>query len=83
MPPLKIQLPEGGNLVYSTIDGHDIKLDYYLPRNPTSVHLPAIIYYHGGDSAAGAAVFGDSGGFNLERCRTRCEELERVYYDYS
>ncbi|PYH75541.1 hypothetical protein BO82DRAFT_20735 [Aspergillus uvarum CBS 121591] len=55
MPPPKTQLPEGGKtLVYSTVDGHDIKLDYYLPRNTTSGHLPAIIYYHGGGMTAGS-----------------------------
>lgn len=51
MPP---RLPEGGKtLVYFTVDGHDVKLDYYLPPN-ASGNLPAIIYYHGGGMTAGS-----------------------------
>ncbi|OJJ70437.1 hypothetical protein ASPBRDRAFT_44599 [Aspergillus brasiliensis CBS 101740] len=51
MPP---HLPEGGKtLVYFTVDGHDVKLDYYLPPN-ASGNLPAIIYYHGGGMTAGS-----------------------------
>lgn len=45
-------LPQGQTLVYSTVEGHDIKLDYYLPRN-ASGGLPAVIYYHGGGMTAG------------------------------
>ncbi|PYH93844.1 alpha/beta-hydrolase [Aspergillus ellipticus CBS 707.79] len=53
MPPLP-QLPEGREtLVYFTVDGHDVKLDYYLPPN-ASGNLPAIIYYHGGGMTAGS-----------------------------
>ncbi|EPS29492.1 hypothetical protein PDE_04442 [Penicillium oxalicum 114-2] len=51
MPP---HLPQGGKtLIYFTVDGHDIKLDYYLPPN-ASGNRPAIIYYHGGDMTAGS-----------------------------
>ncbi|KAJ5744242.1 Alpha/Beta hydrolase protein [Penicillium manginii] len=47
------QLPEGGQtLVYSTVDDHEIKLDYYLPR--VNGALPAVIYYHGGGMTAGS-----------------------------
>ncbi|KAJ5920712.1 Alphabeta hydrolase fold [Penicillium verhagenii] len=46
-------LPEGRHtVVYSTIDNHDVKLDYYLPRITGS--LPAMIYYHGGGMSAGS-----------------------------
>lgn len=51
MPP---HLPQGGKtLIYFTVDGHDIKLDYYLPPN-ASGNRPAIIYYHGGGMTAGS-----------------------------
>ncbi|KAJ5929421.1 alpha/beta-hydrolase [Penicillium verhagenii] len=46
-------LPEGRHtVVYSTIDNHDVKLDYYLShhRQPP----PAMIYYHGGGMSAGS-----------------------------
>ncbi|KAE8360304.1 Alpha/Beta hydrolase protein [Aspergillus caelatus] len=47
-------LPAGGRtLVYSTVDGHDIKLDYYLPAVEEGC-LPAVIYYHGGGMTAGS-----------------------------
>ncbi|KAJ6017667.1 Alphabeta hydrolase fold [Penicillium sp. IBT 35674x] len=50
MPP---QLPEGRHtVVYSTVDNHEVKLDYYLPR--TTGSLPAMIYYHGGGMSAGS-----------------------------
>ncbi|KAI1858288.1 uncharacterized protein JN550_012819 [Neoarthrinium moseri] len=40
-------------LVYSEVDGHEIKLDYWLPRNANGA-LPAVIYYHGGGMTAGS-----------------------------
>ncbi|KAE8373989.1 alpha/beta-hydrolase [Aspergillus bertholletiae] len=43
----------GDTLVYSTVDGHDIKLDYYLPSIRAGC-LPAVIYYHGGGMTAGS-----------------------------
>ncbi|GMF74801.1 unnamed protein product [Aspergillus oryzae] len=47
-------IPAGGKtLVYSTVDGHDIKLDYYLPSKQEGC-LPAVIYYHGGGMTAGS-----------------------------
>ncbi|OGM43315.1 hypothetical protein ABOM_008684 [Aspergillus bombycis] len=47
-------LPGGGKtLVYSTVDGHEIKLDYYLPPREEGC-LPAVIYYHGGGMTAGS-----------------------------
>ncbi|KNG91387.1 hypothetical protein ANOM_000511 [Aspergillus nomiae NRRL 13137] len=47
-------LPAGGRtLVYSTVDGHDIKLDYYMPSREEGC-LPAVIYYHGGGMTAGS-----------------------------
>lgn len=45
-------LPQSETLVYSTVDGHEIKLDYYLPRK-ASGKVPAVIYYHGGGMTAG------------------------------
>jgi acetyl esterase/lipase len=39
--------------VYSTIDDHEVKLDYYLP-NAARGSLPAVIYYHGGGMTAGS-----------------------------
>ncbi|KAJ5176699.1 uncharacterized protein N7482_002576 [Penicillium canariense] len=49
---MQSSIPQGQTLVYSTIDGHDVKLDYYLPR-AASGRLPAVIYYHGGGMTAG------------------------------
>jgi acetyl esterase/lipase len=47
------KFPNGGQtVVYSTIQNHDIKLDYYLPQ--VTGTLPAIIYYHGGGMTAGS-----------------------------
>ncbi|RAH75012.1 alpha/beta hydrolase [Aspergillus aculeatinus CBS 121060] len=70
MPPPKTQLPEGGKtLVYSTVDGHEIKLDYYLPRNTTSGHLPAIIYYHGGGMTAGSRRGGHFPTWLYDHCQ--------------
>jgi cephalosporin-C deacetylase-like acetyl esterase len=51
--------PRGQTLVYSTVDGHNIKFDYFLPRT-ASGRLPAVIYYHGGGMTAGWR-----GGFNF------------------
>ncbi|PYH45968.1 alpha/beta hydrolase [Aspergillus saccharolyticus JOP 1030-1] len=66
------QLPEGGQtLVYSTVDGHDIKLDYYLPRNTTSGNLPAIIYYHGGGMTAGSRRSGHFPTWLYDHCQKR------------
>lgn len=45
--------PGRRTLVYSTVDGHDIRLDYYLPPVEGG-NLPAIIYYHGGGMVAGS-----------------------------
>lgn len=46
-------LPDGGKtVVYSTVNGHEIKFDYYLPR--ATGPLPAMIYYHGGGMTAGS-----------------------------
>jgi acetyl esterase/lipase len=54
MATWKPQLPGGGQtLVYSTVEDHDIKLDYYLPPNAKGA-LPAVIYYHGGGMTAGS-----------------------------
>ncbi|KAJ5753580.1 alpha/beta-hydrolase, partial [Penicillium nucicola] len=51
----KINLPEGGTtLTYSTVDNHDIKMDYYLPPATSTGSLPAMIYYHGGGMTAGS-----------------------------
>ncbi|KAI1847549.1 hypothetical protein JX265_000800 [Neoarthrinium moseri] len=48
------QIPAGHQtLVYSKVDGHEIKLDYWLPRNANGA-LPAVIYYHGGGMTAGS-----------------------------
>lgn len=53
-PPVTASLPEGGRtLVYSTVDEHDIKLDYYLPPTANG-SLPAFIYYHGGGMTSGS-----------------------------
>ena len=49
---MQATLPQPETLVYSTVDGHDIKLDYYLPRKPSG-KVPAVIYYHGGGMTAG------------------------------
>ncbi|KAH7012875.1 Alpha/Beta hydrolase protein [Ilyonectria destructans] len=47
-------MPDGGQtLVYSTVEDHDIKLDYYVPTNARGT-LPAVIYYHGGGMTAGS-----------------------------
>ncbi|KAJ5640500.1 Alphabeta hydrolase fold [Penicillium herquei] len=52
-PPMIPALPEGGQtVVYSTVNDHEIKFDFWLPR--TTGHLPAMIYYHGGGMSAGS-----------------------------
>ncbi|RAL12417.1 alpha/beta-hydrolase [Aspergillus homomorphus CBS 101889] len=71
-PPPRPQTPEGGKtLVYSTVDGHDIKLDYYLPRGTTSGKLPAIIYYHGGGMTAGSRRGGHFPTWLYDHCQKR------------
>ncbi|KAL4981467.1 alpha/beta-hydrolase [Aspergillus falconensis] len=48
-----VSLPPGGRtLIYSVVNDHPIKLDYYLPTSHGA--LPAMIYYHGGGMTAGS-----------------------------
>lgn len=48
---MPIQVPEGcQTLVYSVVDNHEIRLDYYLPH--ATGNLPALIYWHGGGMTA-------------------------------
>ncbi|KAJ5632580.1 Alphabeta hydrolase fold [Penicillium lividum] len=50
---MSFKLPEGCHtVVYSTVNDHEVKLDYYLPH--TTGNLPAMIYYHGGGMSAGS-----------------------------
>ncbi|KAK9772957.1 putative Alpha/Beta hydrolase protein [Seiridium cardinale] len=54
MPPGPPTLPEGGQtLVYHTVEGHDVKLDFYLPPSLTG-SLPVVIHWHGGGMTAGS-----------------------------
>ncbi|KAE8153711.1 Alpha/Beta hydrolase protein [Aspergillus avenaceus] len=47
-------IPLGGQtLVYSTVDGHDVKFDYYIPAGAQGKR-PAVIFYHGGGMTAGS-----------------------------
>ncbi|RDW72395.1 alpha/beta hydrolase [Aspergillus mulundensis] len=57
MKPTKSQFPpDGKTLVYSTVAGHPIHMDYYLPPRTatTTDSLPALIYYHGGGMTTGS-----------------------------
>ncbi|KAL4807722.1 Alpha/Beta hydrolase protein [Aspergillus unguis] len=54
MDSTTFELPSGRQtVVYSSIDNHEVRLDFYLPPTPTGP-LPAIIYYHGGGMTAGS-----------------------------
>ncbi|KAL2844824.1 alpha/beta-hydrolase [Aspergillus pseudoustus] len=65
---MKFQYPEGGRtLVYSTIDGHEICMDYYLP--PATGSLSAIIYYHGGGMTAGSRRGGPYPKWLYQHCQ--------------
>lgn len=53
-PPGPPPLPEGGKtLVYHSVDGHDVKLDYYAPPQSNG-SLPVVIHWHGGGMTAGS-----------------------------
>ncbi|KAJ5461651.1 uncharacterized protein N7458_003203 [Penicillium daleae] len=66
--------PRGQTLVYSTVDGHNIKFDYFLPRT-VSGRLPAVIYYHGGGMTAGWR-----GGFNFPTwLHDNCQEKGYIF----
>ncbi|KAH8666899.1 Alpha/Beta hydrolase protein [Xylariales sp. PMI_506] len=65
------KIPEGAQtLVYFTVDGHDVKFDYYLPRN-ASGKLPAVIYYHGGGMTAGSRRGMGFPGWMYDRCQEK------------
>ncbi|KAJ5280956.1 Alphabeta hydrolase fold [Penicillium angulare] len=67
MPP---KLPEGGKtLVYSTVDNHEIKFDYWLPR--IEGNLPAMIYYHGGGMTAGSRRGGGFPHWMYNHCQDK------------
>ena len=45
------------NVAYLTVDGQELKLDFYLPKN-AGTPLPVLVYYHGGGWVAGNKEFG-------------------------
>ncbi|KAF7594585.1 hypothetical protein BBP40_008852 [Aspergillus hancockii] len=72
---MRPNIPEGGRtLVYSKVDGHDIKLDYYVPHEVNGSR-PAVIYYHGGGMTAGSRQ-----GMGFQHwLYDKCQEKEYIF----
>ncbi|KAK7421170.1 hypothetical protein QQX98_002299 [Neonectria punicea] len=64
-------VPEGGQtVVYSIVEDHEIRLDYYLPPNANGA-LPTIVYYHGGGMTAGSRRDGQFPRWLYDHCQKR------------